>query len=61
MDKSVSAANLRASLLSRLERQPVVEVGPWTRAELYEDAPRKTTSESSGPWAGPFSGRTSGA
>lgn len=31
----VSAA--RAALLSRLERQPVVNVGRWTRDELYED------------------------
>ena len=27
----------RAVLLARLEKQPIVEVGPWTRAELYED------------------------
>ena len=27
----------RATLLSRLERQPVVSAGPWTRDELYED------------------------
>lgn len=26
----------RATLLSRLERQHVVEVGRWTREELYE-------------------------
>ena len=26
----------RAALLSRLERQPVVEAGRWTREELYE-------------------------
>ncbi|RVD62236.1 type II toxin-antitoxin system prevent-host-death family antitoxin, partial [Mesorhizobium sp. M7A.F.Ca.ET.027.03.2.1] len=24
-------------LLSRLERQPVLDVGRWTRDELYED------------------------
>jgi prevent-host-death family protein len=24
-------------LLARLERQPSVEVGPWTRDELYDD------------------------
>ena len=27
----------RATLLSRLERQPVVNAGRWTRDELYED------------------------
>jgi len=27
----------RAALLSRLERQPVVNAGRWTRDELYED------------------------
>ncbi|MGE0005759.1 MAG: type II toxin-antitoxin system prevent-host-death family antitoxin [Parvibaculaceae bacterium] len=32
----VSAA--RAALLSRLERQPIVNAGCWTRDELYEDA-----------------------
>ncbi len=27
----------RTALLSRLERQPVVDAGRWTRDELYED------------------------
>ena len=27
----------RAALLSRLERQPVVHAGRWTRAEMYDD------------------------
>jgi prevent-host-death family protein len=27
----------RKALLSRLERQPVVDAGRWTRDELYED------------------------
>lgn len=27
----------RVALLSRLERQPVVNAGRWTRDELYED------------------------
>jgi prevent-host-death family protein len=27
----------RAALLSRLQKQPVVHVGRWTRQELYED------------------------
>ncbi|MER8490103.1 type II toxin-antitoxin system prevent-host-death family antitoxin [Mesorhizobium australicum] len=31
------AAQSRAALLSRLERQPVVDAGQWTRDELYED------------------------
>jgi prevent-host-death family protein len=34
-DRPVSDA--RAALLSRLQAQPVVEVGRWTRDELYED------------------------
>lgn len=31
------AASARAALLSRLERQPAVHAGRWTRDELYED------------------------
>jgi prevent-host-death family protein len=31
------ASGARAALLSRLERQPVVEAGRWARDELYED------------------------
>lgn len=31
------ATNARATLLSRLERQPVIDAGRWTRDELYED------------------------
>ena len=27
----------RKALLSRLEREPIVNVGRWTRDELYED------------------------
>jgi len=27
----------RSALLSRLERQPIVDAGKWTRDELYED------------------------
>lgn len=30
-------AGARASLLARLERQPVGNVGRWSRDELYED------------------------
>ncbi|MGD9538739.1 MAG: type II toxin-antitoxin system Phd/YefM family antitoxin [Alphaproteobacteria bacterium] len=33
------AAGARAALLSRLEKQPVVRAGRWTRDELYEDEP----------------------
>jgi prevent-host-death family protein len=29
----------RAVLLARLRSEPVVDIGPWTRDELYEDAP----------------------
>ena len=32
-----AAAGARAALLARLEKQPVVMAGPWTRDELYED------------------------
>jgi prevent-host-death family protein len=31
------ATGARTALLSRLEKQPVIEVGRWTRDELYED------------------------
>jgi prevent-host-death family protein len=31
------AIRARATLLSRLEKQPVVNAGRWTRDELYED------------------------
>lgn len=31
------AAGARAALVSRLERQPVLNAGRWTRDELYED------------------------
>jgi len=31
------ASRSRTALLSRLERQPVLEAGRWTRDELYED------------------------
>jgi len=31
------ATSARSTLLSRLEKQPVMETGRWTRDELYED------------------------
>jgi len=31
------ATSARSALLSRLERQPVMNAGRWTRDELYED------------------------
>ncbi|MGX8007919.1 type II toxin-antitoxin system Phd/YefM family antitoxin [Mesorhizobium sp. ORM8.1] len=31
------ASRSRATLLSRLERQPLIDAGRWTRDELYED------------------------
>ena len=31
------AGGARSALLSRLERQPVIDAGRWTRDELYED------------------------
>lgn len=31
------SSSARSTLLSRLEKQPVLNVGRWTRDELYED------------------------
>jgi prevent-host-death family protein len=31
------ASGARGVLLSRLEKQPVIDAGKWTRDELYED------------------------
>jgi prevent-host-death family protein len=31
------AATARGALLARLEKQPIVQAGRWTREELYED------------------------
>jgi len=31
------AISARSMLLSRLEQQPVIDAGRWTRDELYED------------------------
>ena len=31
------ATSARAALLSRLQKQPVVQAGRWTREDLYED------------------------
>ncbi|MEZ2130785.1 MULTISPECIES: type II toxin-antitoxin system Phd/YefM family antitoxin [unclassified Sinorhizobium] len=31
------ATGARSALLSRLEKQPIVNAGPWSRDELYED------------------------
>lgn len=33
------ASGARGALLARLQSQPVVNAGRWTRDELYEDAP----------------------
>jgi prevent-host-death family protein len=32
------AISARSTLLSRLEKQPLIHAGRWTRDELYEDA-----------------------
>ena len=32
-------ASARSALLSRLEKQPVIDAGRWTRDQLYEDEP----------------------
>jgi prevent-host-death family protein len=31
------AAGARSALLARLERQPIIDPGRWTRDELYQD------------------------
>jgi prevent-host-death family protein len=31
------ASGARGALMSRLEKQPVIDAGRWTRDELYED------------------------
>lgn len=31
------ATSARAALVSRLQKQPVVQAGRWTREDLYED------------------------
>ena len=36
-DREAAADAAREALLRHLERQPTVNVGPWTREELYED------------------------
>lgn len=36
-DREAAADAARSALLGHLERQPTVNVGPWTREELYED------------------------
>lgn len=38
-DGNKSAESAFRTLLDRLERQKAVEVGAWTRDELYEDDP----------------------
>jgi hypothetical protein len=38
-DHLESEGHGRAALLERLHSGPVVNIGPWTRDELYEDAP----------------------
>jgi prevent-host-death family protein len=30
------AEKAKAALLARLRRQPVIDIGPWTREELYD-------------------------
>ena len=35
-DKKVRA-DAFAALLARLREQPVIDIGPWTRDELYDD------------------------
>lgn len=36
-DNEVTMSGARSALLSRLEAQPPISSGPWTRNELYED------------------------
>lgn len=35
--RATVAASARAALLTRLEKQPVIQAERWTRDELYED------------------------
>ncbi len=35
-DADLSRAKARAALLKRLATQPVIDIGPWTRDELYK-------------------------
>lgn len=34
---SISATGARLALFTRLERQPVVDAGAWSRDDLYDD------------------------
>jgi prevent-host-death family protein len=36
-DQEPTLLRAREALLARLEKEPIVDVGRWTRAELYED------------------------
>lgn len=38
-DDQEDAARERAhrALIARLERQPIIDIGPWTRDELYDE------------------------
>jgi prevent-host-death family protein len=38
-DREAAADAAREALLRHLARQPNVDVGPWTREELYDDDP----------------------
>lgn len=38
-DRDPAAAKAKEALLDLLEAQPVTDIGPWTRDELYEDEP----------------------
>ena len=37
--QEAGTAAARTALLERLSREPVIDVGRWTREELYEDSP----------------------
>ena len=36
-EPDTAAEGARLALLTRLRNQPAIDVGPWTRDELYED------------------------
>jgi prevent-host-death family protein len=38
-DRDPVASRAKEALLARLEAEPIVDVGRWTRDELYEDEP----------------------
>ena len=38
-ERDIEAERAKQALLARLEAEPVVDIGHWTRDELYDDEP----------------------